>query len=271
MADLWDRLLARAAGVTSAVRPQRQVSDVLFFGTGTDHEDDVSPDAPHQDRAPSVRPTPRETGERPAQKPMTEPTRPPQSEPPRTIAPPREELASRPSAPAAVGEAPATERTVRPAHQAAVSSDHETAPSHGESSAPRPVPRPNVAAPAVDAHPWASVPPPAPVVAGAAPAPASVDPAPAPPRSEQDPGAAQHPPTRRQRTVSPRTAATPASPLSSRAVEDQAPVIRISIGRIDVRATTPRAPAAPASRTESAQPHLTLDAFLARSGNGGRR
>ncbi len=268
MADLFERLLARAAGGTRAVRPQREVRDVLFVGTGIDREDDVSPDAPSEDGAERAVPAPRDTRERPARKDAPEPPRPPRREPPRTAAAPREDVVPHPPARAAAVEMPAT---VRPVHEVAARLDPGTAPSPGGSPAPRPVGRPDAAAPPADVRSRAALDPPVPVVARATAAPAPVAPAADPPLTDRNPAAAQHPPTHRPRTVSPRAAVAPTAPAPSRGIEDPAPVIRISIGRIDVRATTPRAPAAPVPRTEPAQPQLTLEAFLARNGDGGRR
>jgi hypothetical protein len=53
-----------------------------------------------------------------------------------------------------------------------------------------------------------------------------------------------------------------------RETPQQAPTIRVTIGRIDVRAVT--APAEPARETVRPQPRLSLDDYLKQRNRGGR-
>jgi len=66
------------------------------------------------------------------------------------------------------------------------------------------------------------------------------------------------------------TPVTPATPTVSPPVSQSAPTIRVTIGRIDVRAVMPPAPPAPRSRPSRPGPTLSLEDYLQQRREGRR-
>lgn len=290
MADLLDRLIARASDRVGAARPARShpgavrpafdITDAMFASPDPGPDETPSPVM----RSPDV-----------ANPPLT----PDASVLPPTAPTPRAGSADR--APAQVPAPPplpadadahlALERdAVRPESRPVALT---TVPAEGHRAvmAEGTVPPPAAAQPAARAAPVVSkgsaAPPSAPSptlvpVPGPVPMPANGASAPRPIRGLPDPTTdvialtVDSPSPYPAQPASHVQVARPTAPRSTadaspRAAEPPNPVIRISIGRIDVRATAPAATPAPMPAPTSSQPRVTLDAFLTRTSTGGRR